>query len=42
MREEGVAEKDAAEGGEAVYAGCGDIAPDAAEILEGVAAAEYA
>ena len=43
--EEGVAEEDAAEGiegGEAVFAGCGDIASDAAEVLEGVEAAEGA
>ena len=39
---EGVAEEDAAEGGEAVFAGCGDIASDAAEVLEGVEAAEGA
>ena len=41
-RKEGVAEEDAAEGGEAVFAGCGDIASDAAEVLEGVEAAEGA
>ena len=43
--EEGVAEEEAAEGiegGEAVFAGCGDIASDAAEVLEGVEAAEGA
>ena len=39
---EGVAEEDAAEGGEAVFAGCGDIASDAAEVLEGIEAAEGA
>ncbi len=43
--EEGVAEEDAAEGVkgiEAVFTGCGDIASDAAEVLEGVEAAEGA
>jgi len=43
--EERVAEEEAAEGvesGEAVFAGCGDIAADAAEVLEGVEAAEGA
>ena len=43
--EERVAEEEAAEGvesGEAVFAGCGDIAADAAEVFEGVKAAEGA
>lgn len=43
--EERVAEEEAAEGvegGKAVFAGCGDIASDAAEVFEGVEAAEGA
>ncbi len=43
--EERVAEEEAAEGvesGEAVFGGCGDIAADAAEVFEGVEAAEGA
>lgn len=40
--EERVAEEEAAEGVEVVFAGCGDIAPDAAEVLEVVETAEGA